>query len=387
MMRKDPSGFVEIESVEALKAYVQRTGMLDDVVVQGLDLRDPELEEALLDVSAAGAVFLGDRMSTRLDHHIRATGGTIFPSFEDVPFRPYRSSLYTPHELMDGYERGDRESLEQTTDGRIYAHFRATHRANGPMPVLSGLAYRIHDHAIDDALHDLLYPSDAPPRRVVGIMGGHRMGRDEPSYRQVAEVARRLTRRGYFVATGGGPGAMEAANLGAYLSRAGEDALDRAIAVLRAAPGYDDDRYIDRAYEVLDAFPDGGESLSIPTWFYGHEPSNLFSSHIAKYFANSLREDGLLAIARYGVIFAPGSAGTIQEIFMDAAQNHYASYDVVSPMIFFDAGYWTRTKPVYPLVAALADGRDYGAMLALCDDVDAVVDHVEAHAPVAPATR
>jgi hypothetical protein len=30
-----------------------------------------------------------------------------------------------------------------------------------------------------------------------------------------------------------------------------------------------------------------GRSLSIPTWFYGHEPTNVFATEIARYFANA----------------------------------------------------------------------------------------------------
>src|SRR5690606_25642084 len=80
--------------------------------------------------------------------------------------------------------------------------------------------------------------------------------------------------------------------------------------------------YIVQSKKVLELYPNGGENLAIPTWFYGHEPTNLFASYIAKYFSNSIREDTLLASCLYGVIFAPGSAGTTQEILQGAAQNH-----------------------------------------------------------------
>jgi hypothetical protein len=43
-----------------------------------------------------------------------------------------------------------------------------------------------------------------------------------------------------------------------------------------------------------------GRSLGIPTWYYGHEPFTPLATHIGKYFQNSLREDGLLAIAAGG---------------------------------------------------------------------------------------
>jgi predicted Rossmann-fold nucleotide-binding protein len=230
----------------------------------------------------------------------------------------------------------------------------------------------------------LLYPADEPAKQVVGIMGGHRMARDSAAFLGVARMAWQLARGGYYIATGGGPGAMEAGNLGAYMAAFDEAELETAVAMLADQPQYTDAAYFERAYEVRAAYPDGWDSLAIPTWFYGHEPSNLFSTQIAKYFANSLREDGLLAIATYGVIYAPGSAGTIQEIFMDAAQNHYVTFKVVSPMVFFGMDYWTQEKPVYPLLKALAKGHIYDDLLTISDEVDEVVRFIEAHEPVVP---
>ena len=102
----------------------------------------------------------------------------------------------------------------------------------------------------------------------------------------------------------------------------------------------------------------------------------MFATDIAKYFANSVREEGLLAIAKAGVVFSPGSAGTIQEIFQDAAQNHYRSYGHPAPMIFLGIDYWTNLKPVYPLVTELAAGHDYGSLIQITDDPVVVVEHL-----------
>ena len=41
-------------------------------------------------------------------------------------------------------------------------------------------------------------------------------------------------------------------------------------------------------------------------------------------------------IAKGGVIYSPGSAGTMQEIFQYAAQNHYRAFGYESPMVFLD---------------------------------------------------
>jgi hypothetical protein len=54
-----------------------------------------------------------------------------------------------------------------------------------------------------------------------------------------------------------------------------------------------------------------GKSLAIPPWAYSDEPTGQFSSFIGEYFANSIREDGLFAIANGGLVFARGSEGTL----------------------------------------------------------------------------
>ena len=108
--------------------------------------------------------------------------------------------------------------------------------------------------------------------------------------------------------SGGGPGAMEATHLGAWMANFDDDDLDAAIADARRrgppepAPGreYADPDWLDRAFAVRERWPlDGAEpryeSIGIPTWMYGHEPPTAFATKIAKYFANSVREEGLLA--------------------------------------------------------------------------------------------
>jgi predicted Rossmann-fold nucleotide-binding protein len=175
-------------------------------------------------------------------------------------------------------------------------------------------------------------------RKLVGIMGGHVEDRTSKYYAMVAGISYRLTKAGYCALTGGGPGVMEAGNLGAYMSGYSTDQLKDAISVLSEAPSYPPldpsdpnneskrKEYVKAALKVRQRYPNGANSLGVPTWAYPDEPTGQFASHIAKYFANSIREDGLLAIAAYGVIFGPGAAGTSQEIFQDAVHNSYWSF-------------------------------------------------------------
>src|SRR5262249_60429254 len=94
------------------------------------------------------------------------------------------------------------------------------------------------------------------------------------------------------------------------------------------------------AWRILKRVKRPGESVAIPTWLYGHEPTSALATHVAKYFQNSIREDGLLAVASHGVIYAEGRAGTLQEIFQDANQNFYRLFGNFTPMTFYGADYW-----------------------------------------------
>ncbi|CAA9505104.1 MAG: hypothetical protein AVDCRST_MAG45-2496 [uncultured Solirubrobacterales bacterium] len=111
------------------------------------------------------------------------------------------------------------------------------------------------------------------------------------------------------------------------------------------------------------------------------EPINLFGSNIAKYFSNSIREDGLLAICLHGIVFAEGSAGTVQEVFMDAAQNHYTTFDHRSPMAFLGRERYEPSKGfgVYPTL--LAEASDYADLLMLSDSPDEVAAFIRRSAP------
>ncbi len=341
--------------------------------VFGVDFRgDPPPGEA--DVTRA--VFLGCQFAPEVEVGLRARGAVVIDAIAGVPFSATRSALYQPEELLEGYDG----SLTSTRDYAIYQHF-DKHGRNCPH-IFDALAQRLHDHAIDAALEVLL---DGRRNQVVAIMGGHGTKRDDVMFRRVAELAYLLGRASFFIASGGGPGIMEAANLGAYLA-AYEDpaALERALETLARSPSYlrgdqFDDGYIGRAREVREAFPDGAPSLAIPTWFYGHEPTNLFGQHIAKYFSNGLREDTLLAIAQGGVVFAPGSAGTTQEIFMDAAQNHYVTHERASPMVFFGKERYAQRTNLYATARALAEGRPYQELMALFDEPAEVVAFLERH--------
>jgi predicted Rossmann-fold nucleotide-binding protein len=286
---------------------------------------------------------------------------------------PPPAALYTATELYDGWDADDPQSAARTLDFRVY---RAA-RANGlRVPASLEVAHQRADH---DTTVSWLLNEQLAGERVVAIMGGHSLSRNEPAYRLVADLAHRLAASGVLVLTGGGPGAMEAAHLGARLAGAGcPVTLADGLASMGTDgfPFHSADELFGPDGEVL---PDqvarlhrwqapafalaaataahAGRSIGVPTWLYGHEPPTPLATQHAKYFENSIREDGLLTVATGGVVFAPGRAGTLQEVFQDAAQNYYArGQERFNPMVFLDLDeFWTVEFNVRTVLERLLD--------------------------------
>ncbi|MFC0507372.1 LOG family protein [Micromonospora costi] len=374
-------------------------GSLAGLTVQGLrlDVAPPDLSE----IAVAGTLFVGCRFASReVGADLVRRGANVVPPFSGLPYPTQPSHLYTAEELAAGFAEAGFAGMYDT---RVYAHFRAH---GGALPdVKEALGQRLHDHGVDNALADATraWLAAHGPQSVVGIMGGHAVPRGSVPYRMAAVLGWELARADRLVVTGGGPGVMEAANLGAYLAGRPAEELTAAIDLLATAPDFTDhDRYTAAALRVRERYSpppsangtSAGTStplprqraadlgwaraggLAIPTWLYGHEPANLFAGRIAKYFSNAIREDTILRLARGGIVFAPGRAGTVQEVFQAATKTYYGTDGASGAYVFLDRAYWTTELPVEsllrPLLAASPFG-DLSSTIHLTDDVHEAV--------------
>ena len=374
----------EVESADELASVLTSGRPLTGARLQGLDLSDHE-ESLLQRRDVQGLIVLGGEVSAHLEQHLRRHGAMIFPTDPGVPVRPYRGSLYTASELYAGI---DRDGYDETMDARAYRWSQdASVRHDAYVSVLRA----IHDDSMGDALHALVNG-----RRAVGVMGGHALARGTDGFANAARLGHHLATEGHVVVTGGGPGAMEAANLGAWARD--QDTLHRVLADLADVPTFDGglDAWVGVALTSRDAHDHrdaqdhrgdrehpGAEgedaqvrSIGIPTWHFGHEPPNVFAQRIAKFFSNAVREDLLLASSNAGLVVLPGAAGTVQEIFQMVTRLYYETVELPRPLILVGREHWTSELPVWPLLLSLGQDRSMGANLHLVDGVDETADIV-----------
>lgn len=362
---------MEIETLEELDDYLDSGASLTGLRLQDLDLTGyrPRLEGRR---GLTGLVVLGGVVPPDVAEALLDGGAIVFPGLAGAPVDPWRG-LYLPEELYAGLaEHGyphtpDAKAYRWSTDTRVATDAFAT------------LVRAIHDDTVTDELDEFI-----ADRSVVGIMGGHAVGRGTEAYADAAHLAHELAEHGHLVVTGGGPGAMEAANLGAFCRD--PDALEDAVTRLAAVPTFRPDitPWARLAMEIrgellqledaTDARPEtlgpSARSLGIPTWFYGHEPPNVFCDAVAKYFSNALREDGLLARSTTGIVVLGGAAGTVQEIFQAVTPLYYAPDDATLPsLVLVGREHWTETIPVWPALQRLAAGRRVSEAIHLVDSL------------------
>jgi predicted Rossmann-fold nucleotide-binding protein len=366
------SSYKEIKNLVELPAP-DESGRIDHYVFQYINFNQaPQYVAARHRFT--DCCFFGCDIPAKMEDEI-GSSCLVFPRM-GMTYNVFRSHLYNGDSLYAGYDPENEDTFSNCFDQRVYSEYIQQGKQTGN--IKETLARSLHDHAIADAMGDFL--SRFEERQVVAVMGGHALKRTDESFKKVAYISKVLSEKGKLMASGGGPGAMEATHFGAWMAGRKMEEFEDALEMISIAPTFRDPGWLKSAFEVRKKYPqEKYRSLGIPTWFYGHEPATPFATDIAKYFLNSVREDILLSAAKGGIIYSPGSAGTLQEIFQDAAQNHYQSLGYPSPMVFLGEDYYSRDVPVYPMLENLLSKGFYNSLLlSITDDADEAISNIMA---------
>jgi predicted Rossmann-fold nucleotide-binding protein len=394
-----------VDTLEALERWL-KSDPIEPATIQSLDLSG--MEAAFETVCLTGSVFLGCKLGPGLAAKIHFEGAGLVSELAVLPpaLPAFAPGIYTVADLYEGMA-DDGSNWEKTPDYQGFTFFNKEANVPKQLSPAQSIAARLHDTVQQQAVEQFLKDRD-----VVAIMGGHDFKRvldlkDKAAgkadvYWDCVSIAKSLTEKGFLVLTGGGPGLMEAGNLGALLANSDDNLVSEVRAIL-SNHSFESKEWRASAMaarkKILGAWstqpPPEKFSLGIPTWLYGHEPPNLFASHQSKMFYNSLREDGLVTLANGGIIFFEGNGGTVQEVFQDLTQNYYLGKgQAPTPMVFYNAGgYWDRScndlswptdnpmskrKPLLPLVKQLAIEKRFSSAVMVTDRPDVAIQFLVA---------
>ncbi|MGL1932970.1 MAG: TIGR00730 family Rossman fold protein [Desulfotalea sp.] len=135
----------------------------------------------------------------------------------------------------------------------------------------------------------------------ITIFGSARTSVDDPIYEQTSEVARLCVKQGLAVITGGGPGAMEAANKGAY--------------------------------------EEGGMSIGLNIELPHEQRANPYVNHLVTFDYFFVRKVMLLKYSR-GIVCMPGGLGTMDELFETVTLIQTERIRPM-PIILYGTEYWS----------------------------------------------
>jgi uncharacterized protein (TIGR00730 family) len=181
-------------------------------------------------------------------------------------------------------------------------------------------------------------------RPAVSIFGSARLKPDSPVYQQTVRIARKLSDAGFAVISGGGPGAMEAANRGAFEGRS----------------------------------PSVGLNIELPMEQHGNDYQDI-AVRFRHFFARKV------AFVKYASAYVvmPGGFGTLDELF-EALTLIQTRKGRRIPIVLVGNGFWSGLLDwMRDTLAArgMIDAKDIDLMKPVDDDdevVNAIFDFYEA---------
>jgi len=349
----DGENFQVIKTLTEVETVLKNKQDSKKHVFIGLDFSNSPYLEIIKTKDVNGHSFWSCSFPQGFANELRLKGAEVLDKDDSFPFESYRSNMYSQEELIK-------------VDTQIFNKVSKKERN-----IRLERAKWLHDFTIREALLDFL-----KDKAVVSFFGGHAVKRASVDYKQIVLLAKRLAEEGFAIVSGGGPGVMEATNLGGYLAGRTIEEVEEAFQLIQqGSESYEKEFLNVSAAEVVTkrfGIPkiEGNRfiNIGIPTFEYGDEPFNRFSTYICKFFSKAVRHEVLIDITNGGAVFAPGSVGTRQEIFTYACKNHEVSKP--APMIFLNKQFWNGNG-LYPLISNVES--DLLHLLLCTDDIDEIV--------------
>lgn len=287
--------------------------------------------------SLAGRVFLGDRELQEEDltqGEAIQRGAVVVEPARYFPTRIGPTELYT------------KEWIEKNTVQVQQWYTQNQHSA-----------YDIEMMALHDGVVMELFLRLYGSKKIIGVMGGtsEYFPRTSNNYKNLARVCRTLAVNDFVIATGGGDGAMEAANLGAKFSVYSEEELEKALELAEQFPAGGTEPQDVKFYKALfQRWPRQSiNSFASSTWTY--TDNNWLCLYQARFFSDARAEFLLVGHSNCGLIFAPGGPGTRLECGLWMQNQAYATgsgSDFAKPSIFLNTYY--ALDSLYPSEMNLA---------------------------------
>ncbi len=351
---------MEIQSTAELAEWLAAGRPLGGVRLQDVDL-GPVEADLLRETRLGGLVVLGGAVSRALLVHLQQHGAVVFPGSPDTPVDVYRAHLYTGRELYAGLDEPG--GYAATVDSRAYEWARDRRLAGD---AYATLLKAMHDDSVSDALDEWV-----AGRRVVGIMGGPQPSPAAPAgTRRRPGPARSLAEAGLLVATGGGPGAMEAANLGRGRALGRRARTRRWSCCVRCRPSLPDvGAWVRVAFEVVDVVR--GWSGGSRRREVGVDPAvarrpdlvlrpraaeRLRRGHREVLLQRGPRGRAARAVERRGDRHAGGRRDRAGGVPARDPALLRAGRSTPPPLVLVGVDHWVETLPVWPLLRAMAQG-------------------------------
>lgn len=90
-----------IHNLDEWRVLVENTNSLAHTVIQDVNFCQEKVDWTRFHLNQTS--FLGCTFNRRDAIYLIEKGAFVYPKFKNIPYKPYRSFLYTWQELMEGY--------------------------------------------------------------------------------------------------------------------------------------------------------------------------------------------------------------------------------------------------------------------------------------------